>query len=109
AHSARGNLQALLRVYPGARRGTLVRPRPQESDCGVENDSASTCGGGPILPASACTHAIGTLRDPHTPLVHSPSAVSARFEVKLYDNRFDAVHQIGEADVYQAIFCHSRF
>src|SRR5262249_12639605 len=62
------NLQALLRVHPGARRGTLVRPQPQESDCGVENVSASTCGGGPILPASACTHAICTLRDPHTPV-----------------------------------------
>src|SRR5262249_27727192 len=60
--------QALLRIYPGARRGTLVRPQPQESDCGVENVSASTCGGGPILPASACTHAIGTLRDPDTPV-----------------------------------------
>src|SRR5262249_4133389 len=67
AHSAGGNLQALLRIYPGARRGTLVRTQPQESDCGVENDSASTCGGGPILPASACTHAIGTLSDPDTP------------------------------------------
>src|SRR5262249_37317378 len=100
AHSARGNLQALLRIHPGARCGTLVRSQPQESDCGVENDSASTCGGGPILPASACTHAIGTLNNPAMPLVHSPSAVSARFEVR-EDGRFDAGHQISEVDVYR--------
>src|SRR5262249_40225479 len=62
AHSTGGNLQALLRIYPRARRGTLVRSQSQESDCGVENDSASTCSGGPVLPASACTHAIGSMK-----------------------------------------------
>jgi radical SAM superfamily enzyme YgiQ (UPF0313 family) len=34
----------------------------------------------------------------YTLSAHMPN--DGRFEVKLYDNRFDAVHEIGEADVY---------